>query len=92
MIKYNNEYSCSSSLLNDFVSLYIFLVELNENTCLMANFLPILRFGVNCDILPRKKSKTYFLINSSLIVLLMPLNFFSNIASEDGELVVCFLK
>ena len=43
------------------------------------------------EILSKKYSKTYFLINLSLIVLAISLNLFSNIAIEDGLFSVCFL-
>ena len=92
IIKYNKEYSCNSILLIDFVSFIIFFVEESEATCLIANFFPLLKLGVNWEIFSRKNSNTYFLIYSSFIVLEIFFNFFSKIANEDGEFEDCFLK
>ena len=49
----------------------------------------LLIFGVSSEILSKKYSNTYFLINSSFIVDEIDLNFFSNIALEDGFSSIC---
>ena len=45
-------------------------------------------FGVNSEILSKKYSRIYFLINSSLIEFDIDLSFFSNIARDDGSFLL----
>ena len=55
----------------------------------MKPFFFLLIFGVNSKILSKKYSNTYFLIYLSFIVEEIDLNFFSNIALDDGLSSIC---